>query len=87
MPRPADPTPADVAEYVRLPAAGVVRGARDDHRAGAQDGAQDGEGAGRTLSCPVLALWGKEFAGAGHAFDGAAIRAKVAADLRTVELE
>jgi haloacetate dehalogenase len=81
-------TPADVAEYVRAyRQPGAVTGACHDYRAGAEDVAQDDEDADRKLSCPVLALWGADFAWVGGAFDVAAIWAELADDLRAVELQ
>lgn len=77
--------PADLAEYVRvyrLP--GAVTGACNDYRAGPQDVAQDEADAGVTIDCPVLALWGAEFAWVAKAYDVAAIWARLAPDLRTV---
>jgi haloacetate dehalogenase len=79
--------PGEFAEYVRAYSQpGAVRGACNDYRAGQQDVAQDDQDAGRTLTCPVLALWGADFEWVGKAYDVAGIWAQIADDLVTVEL-
>ena len=80
-------TPQELAEYVRAYAQpGVVMGACNDYRAGQEDQAQDEQDADRKVTCPVLALRGADFEWVGQAFDVAGVRARIAEDLRTVEL-
>jgi haloacetate dehalogenase len=63
-----------------------VMGACNDYRAGAEDVAQDTEDQDVKLGCPVLALWGADFAWVGKAYDVAAIWADIAPDLRAVAI-
>ena len=44
-----------------------------DYRAGREDVAQDEADKDVKVRCPVLALWGEDFAAAGRMFDVAAI--------------
>jgi haloacetate dehalogenase len=63
-------TPEDLATYTRAyqkPSA--VRGALSDYRAGNEDVAQDQEDANRQITCPALALWGRDFELAGQMWD------------------
>lgn len=67
-------------------APGAVRGSCEDYRAGAVDVAQDREDADQLISCPVLAMWGQDFAAVGKAYDVAQVWRGMASDLRTVAL-
>ena len=56
--------------YVKAYSApGAIRGAMSDYRASGEDIAQDLEDAGRKIRCPVLSLWGEDFAAVGRLFD------------------
>ena len=77
-------TPGDTAEYVRAyQQPGAVMGACNDYRAGDQDVAQDMADQDVKVQCPVLALWGADFAWVGKAYDVAGIWSDIATDLRT----
>ena len=76
-------TGADFDTYVqayRRP--GAVRGAMSDYRANAEDVAQDQVDADVKIACPVMALWGADFAAVGKMFDMPAVWAEMAHDLR-----
>jgi haloacetate dehalogenase len=75
------PVPEAVAEYGRCFTPAAIHATCEDYRAGATiDLAHDQADAGRTLSCPVLALWSKT--GIGSAYDVERIWAQRAPDLR-----
>ena len=58
-----------------------------DYRAGREDVAQDEADKDTKIRCPVLALWGEDFALVGRMFDVAAIwREQMATDVRTVSI-
>ena len=58
-----------------------------DYRAGREDVAQDEADKDVKIRCPVLALWGEDFALVGRMFDVAAIwREQMATDVRAVSI-
>lgn len=63
-------------------APGAVRGAMSDYRANATDVAQDLEDAEVKIACPVMSLWGADFASVGKLFDMAKVWAEMADDLQ-----
>lgn len=70
--------------YVRaFQAPGAVRGAMADYRANAEDVAQDMADADSKIGCPVMSLWGADFAAVGQLFDMPAVWAEMADDLVT----
>jgi pimeloyl-ACP methyl ester carboxylesterase len=74
--------------YVKAYSApGAVRGAMSDYRASAEDVAQDLEDAERKIRCPVLALWGADFAAVGRLFDMKAIWSEMAENLSVAPIE
>lgn len=84
---PQTMTPEDGAEYVRAhQQSGAVMGACNDHRAGAEDVAQDQAHRNERIECPVLALWGESFEWVGKAFDMEKVRSGFADDLRAARL-
>ena len=54
-----------------------------DYRANAEDVAQDMADADTKISCPVMSLWGADFAAVGQLFDMPAVWAEMADDLVT----
>jgi haloacetate dehalogenase len=67
---PTTITDDDVAEYVRAYSApGGLRGSFADYRAGATDVEQDLADAEVLIDCPVLTMWGADFALVGGMFD------------------
>ena len=62
-------------------APGAVRGAMSDYRASGEDIAHDLEDADRKIQCPVLSLWGEDFAAVGRLFDMKAIWSEMAENL------
>ncbi len=81
-------TPDEIATHVRAyRKPGAVRGALSDYRAGREDVAQDEADKDVKVRCPVLALWGEDFALVGPMFDVAAIwREQLATDVRAVSI-
>ena len=69
--------------YVRAYSApGAIRGAMSDYRANAEDVAQDQVDAETRIGCPVMALWGADFAAVGQMFDMREVWSELASDLR-----
>ena len=69
--------------YVRAYSApGAIRGAMSDYRANADDVAQDQVDAENKIGCPVMALWGADFAAVGRMFDLREVWSELAGDLR-----
>lgn len=68
-------------------APGAVRGAMADYRASAEDVAQDLVDADKKIGCPVLSLWGEDFAAVGGLFDMKAIWSEMADNLTTAPIE
>jgi haloacetate dehalogenase len=80
-------TPEDLAAYTRAyQKPGAVRGALSDYRAGKEDVAQDQEDAGRRITCPTLALWGRDFELVGRMWDMDGIWHDMATNVRTVSI-
>jgi len=63
-------------------APGAIRGAMSDYRANADDVAQDQVDAETKIACPVMALWGADFAAVGQMFDMREVWSEMASDLR-----
>lgn len=58
-------TPDEIDVYVKnYQQPGAVRGSCADYRAMAEDVAQDIEDSDKSIDCPVLSIWGKDFDGA-----------------------
>jgi pimeloyl-ACP methyl ester carboxylesterase len=78
---------AEIDVYVRnYQQPGAVRGSCADYRAMKEDATQDIEDADNLIDCPVLALWGADFAANQH-FDLAKIWGEMAKDVRTRAIE
>jgi pimeloyl-ACP methyl ester carboxylesterase len=75
----------EIAEYVRAYAQpGALRGGFADYRAGGEDVAQDRADRHVKISCPTLALWGREFELVGGLFDVAAVWSEFASNLTAI---
>jgi haloacetate dehalogenase len=80
-------TDEEIAEYVKaFSQPGAIRGACSDYRAGREDVAQDQEDAETPIGCPVLALWGEDFALIPPLFDVMEIWRSMATDVRGVSI-
>ncbi|MFE6867285.1 alpha/beta fold hydrolase [Kitasatospora sp. NPDC057692] len=80
-------TPEEVAVYVRAyRQPGAIRGSCMDHRAAAEDVAQDREDAYRLIDCPVLTMWGEDFGAVGQAYDVLDVWKGLADDVRGVPI-
>lgn len=65
---------------------GAIRGACQDYRAGAEDVAQDLEDKDQLIQCPVLSIWGADFALVGEGYDVLEVWKTVAKDVRGVAI-
>ncbi|OZD06542.1 MULTISPECIES: alpha/beta fold hydrolase [unclassified Rhodococcus (in: high G+C Gram-positive bacteria)] len=80
-------TPAEIDVYVRAyQQPGTVRGSCADYRAAAEDVAQDEQDLDTLIQCPLLSMWGEDFAAVGGAYDVAAIWQSMGTNVRTVAI-
>lgn len=68
-------------------APGAVRGAMADYRANATDVEQDMADADVKIACPVMSLWGADFASVGKLFDMPKVWAEMADNLEAHAIE
>lgn len=76
-------SPEEIEVYVRAyRQPGAIRGSAMDYRAAAEDLAQDAADADEPIGCPVLVLWGREFALNNTHFDLLEVWRGMATDVR-----